>query len=272
MLDQRGRYNLYSAVLSAELAKRAVNVGIESIGVVSPYKIHSRLIKMILDDAGDSKLRHVKVATVHRFQGLEEDSIIFDLSEGQPVPPASLTNGVGLASDAAHLINVAITRPKAQLVIVANVDYLSSCLRPDSILMSVLNEARRRGTVIDAQEIVTDYFCSEFERWAGLLDPHDDHINPDDSTLYTERNFYAAFFADLRKAAREIVIVSPFLTVNRARQFFNLFRSKVAEGVKVRVLTRALHEQQGNMHVQAKKVIDELRRIRVQVVERQGLH
>src|SRR5262245_58249555 len=63
---------------------------------------------------------------------------------------------------------------------------------------------------------------------------NDDGIDPDDSTLYTERNFYAAFFADLRKGVREIIIVSPFLTASRTQQFLNLFRSKVAEGIEVR--------------------------------------
>jgi hypothetical protein len=273
-LDQGGRYNLYSAVLSAELARRAAGAGIESIGVISPYAVHARLIKMILDDSGEAKLRHLKVSTVHRFQGLEQEVIIFDIAEG-PMPrfgPAPMISDSELKSQAAKLINVAITRPKAQLAIVANVDYLASRLRPDSILMRVLEQVRRRGTVVDSQEILSDYFCSEFERWARLLDPHDDGIDPDDSSLYTERNFYSAFFADLRKSTREIIIVSPFLTANRAQQFFNLFRSKVSEGIEVRVFTRSLKEQQGDMFHQADMVFEELKRSGVQVVERRGLH
>jgi hypothetical protein len=186
--------------------------------------------------------------------------------------PSSLVDGVELASQAAKLINVSITRPKAQIAIVANVDYLASRLRPDSILMRVLGEVRRRGTVVDSQEVLNDYFCGEFERWARLLDPHDDGIDPDDSTLYTELNFYAAFFADLRKGIREIIIVSPFLTASRTQQFLNLFRSKVAEGIEVRVFTRTLREQQGDMFQQAEMVFEELKRIGVQVVERRGLH
>ena len=59
---------------------------------------------------------------------------------------------------------------------------------------------------MDSTQVVDDYFCSEFERWATLLDPHDDRIDPDNSSLYTERNFYAAFFADLRKATKDILL------------------------------------------------------------------
>jgi hypothetical protein len=273
-LEQGGRYNLYSAALSAELARRASGAGIESVSVLSPYKIHARLIKMMLDDSGDAKLRSLKASTVHTFQGLEQEVIIFDVAEG-PMPrygPASMISDSEMDSQAAKLINVAITRPKAQLVIVANVDYLASRLRHDSILRRVLEEVRQRGTIVDSQEILNDYFCSEFERWARFLDPHDDGIDPDDSTLYTERNFYAAFFADMRKSIREIIIVSPFLTASRTQHFINLFRSKVAEEIEIRVFTRTLRDQQGDMFRQAEMAFAELKRIGVQVVERRGLH
>jgi len=278
-LEQGGRYNLYSAVLSAELAKRAVQAGIESIGIISPYAVHARLTKMILNDSSGSlelrdRLRRLKVSTVHKFQGLEQEVIIFDVGEG-PMPrygPSGLVDGSELASQAAKLINVSITRSRSQIVVVANLQYLASKLRRDAILLRVLNQMRHRGPVVDSRQVVDDYSCSEFERWATLLDPHDDRINPDDSSLYTERNFYAAFFADLRKATHEIIIVSPFLTASRGQQFFSLLGSKLAEGIEIRVFTRTRREQEGDMFRQAEMVFDELTRIGVQVVERRGLH
>ena len=154
-LKQGGRYNLYSGVLSAELAKRAAMSGIKSVGVISPYSVHARLVKMMLDDNKEENLRHLKVSTVHKFQGLEQDIIIFDIAEG-PMPrygPSGLVDGVDLASQAAKLINVSITRPRAQIAIVANVDYLASKLRSDSILMRVLAEFQRRGAVIDCKRL-----------------------------------------------------------------------------------------------------------------------
>ena len=66
--------------------------------------------------------------------------------------------------------------------------------------------------------------------------------------------------------------VSPYMTVSRARQFCNLLRSKIAEGIVVRIYTLALREQQGYMHEQAKIIIEEFRHIGVRVVERSGLH
>ncbi len=273
-LEQGGRYNLYSAVLSAELARKAAYKGCESIGIISPYSVQARLIKMILDDSGDPRLRHLRVSTVHRFQGLEQDAIIFDVAEG-PMPrfgPSGLVDGADLASQAAKLINVSITRPRAQLAFVANYDYLASKLRRDSIILRVLEQVRQRGTVIDSREVVTDYFCSDYERWTGLLNPHDDGIDPDDSSLYTAKNFYAAFFADLRKATREIIIVSPFLTATRAQQFFDLLRSKIAANVSVRVFTQTVRDGTGEMSRQSGMVIEGLKQMNAQVVERRGLH
>src|SRR5205807_6211942 len=94
-LEQGGRYNLYSAVVTAELVRRVWTAGIESIGVISPYAVHAKLIKMILDDSRHLQLQHLKVSTVHKFQGLEEDVVIFDVGEG-PMPrygPSSLVDG-----------------------------------------------------------------------------------------------------------------------------------------------------------------------------------
>lgn len=273
-LDQGGRYNLYSAVLSAEIARRAASRGSESIGVISPYAVHARLIKMILDELDDPNVRHLKVSTVHKFQGLEQDTIIFDVAEG-PMPrygPSGLVDGTDLESQAAKLINVSITRPKAQLAIVANVSYLRSRLQRDAILLRVLQQVCTRGRIIDSREILPDYFCSDYERWAGILDPRDDGIDPNDGSLYTDRNFYAAFFADLRNSQKEIIVVSPFLTAARAQTFFDLFRAKVASGLQIRVFTRTRQEQQGDMFRQAEMVFDGLKAIGVQIVERRGLH
>src|SRR2546425_1247542 len=98
----------------------------------------------MLDDSGDEKLRHLKVSTVHKFQGLEQEVIIFDVAEGPPVPPW-FAKGVELSSDGARLINVSITRPRAQLIVVANVKYLESTLDGNAVMRRVLEKIRSGG-------------------------------------------------------------------------------------------------------------------------------
>ena len=266
-----GRYNLYSATLTAELARQAVQAGIESVGVIAPYKAHARLIKKLLDECDDSRLRHLKISTAYQFQGLEQDVIIYDVAEGPPVQPW-FANGVELSSEGARLINVAITRSKAQLVLVANVNYLNLTLPEDSTMRRVLAEFSQRGVVVDAKEKYDVFSCAEFERWERLLNPNQGAVAPNDQTPYTERNFFGAFFADLRQATQEIVIVSAFLTTNRARKFYELFRWKVGSGVQIRVFTKSMAEREADFRERANIVLTELRNIGVRVTEREGTH
>src|SRR5262245_10534497 len=186
--------------------------------------------------------------------------------------PSPLVDGVELSSQAAKLINVSITRPRCQLAIVANIEYLTSRLHPRSVLMRVIREAKGRGTVVDSQQVMTDYLCRDFERWSTMLNPRDDGIDPNDGSLYTERNFYSAFFADLRSAASEVIVVSPYLTASRAQAFFDLFQSKIAGGVSIRVFTKPMREQAGNMYRQAEMVLQKLRELKAEVIERPALH
>lgn len=270
-LEKGSRYNLYSAVVTATLAERAIRSGSAGVGVITPYSAQARLLKLIAEDRG---LGHLKISTVHRFQGLEQDIVIFDIAEG-PMPrygPPPFLTGVELTSNAAKLINVAITRPRAQLVIIAYCDYLKLKLAPNAILSEVLGQVERCGEVRDSQDVVDSYFCEDFERWSRLLDPHNDKLDPDDSTLYTEQNFFSAFFADLRRAQKEIIIVSPFLASNRAEHFLNLFRAKFAERTPIRVFTRTRREQRGDMFRQAEMVFDALKAVGIELVERRGLH
>ncbi len=189
----------------------------------------------------------------------------------RPVAATSISFGARLALG--RLINVSITRPKAQLIIVANVNYLESTLERNAILLRVLEEIRRRGgLVVDSQEILSGYSCSEFDKWARLLAPHTRGFDPSDSSAYTEHNFYGAFFTDLWRAEREIIIVSPFLTTRRTQQFFDLFHSKVTSGVTVKAVTRLLAERESHHRQMATALFDQMRKLGVKVVERQGAH
>ncbi len=270
-LEKGSRYNLYSGVVTATLIERAVRTGTTRVAVITPYTAQARLLKLITKDLG---VDHLKISTVHRFQGLEEDIVIFDIAEG-PLPrygPPPFLTGVELASQAAKLINVAITRSRAQFVVVANCDYLGAKIDSNAKLSEVLAHIKTYGEVRDSQKIVGSYFCDNFERWSRLLDPHNDELDPADSTLYTEQNFFAAFFTDLWSAQNEIIIVSPFLASNRAQHFLDLFRAKISNAVSVRIFTQSRREQRGDMLRQAEMVFNALNESRVKIVERRGLH
>ena len=75
------------------------------IGVITPYKNQVALISRLLIEAGYDD---VQVATVHKFQGRENDAIIL----------STVSNSVNDFIDDPHLVNVAVSRAKKRFVLV----------------------------------------------------------------------------------------------------------------------------------------------------------
>jgi hypothetical protein len=87
----------------------AAQLGEESVLVLTPYRAQRALIKTFLKNAGR---KGVRVSTVHRAQGTECHTVIFD--------PVMATGNklLGDPKEGPRLINVALSRAKARLVIV----------------------------------------------------------------------------------------------------------------------------------------------------------
>ncbi|HLE04937.1 MAG TPA: C-terminal helicase domain-containing protein, partial [Anaerolineales bacterium] len=86
----------------------------EDILVLTPYRAQRLLIKTILKNAN---LKKVTVSTVHRAQGSERDTIIFD-----PVETAnSFLNNNDLGP---RLMNVALSRAKSRLILIVSEENL----------------------------------------------------------------------------------------------------------------------------------------------------
>lgn len=97
---------------------RSLNVPQESIGVISPYNAQvSHLKKQIHDEL---KLTDIEISTVDGFQGREKDVIILSLVRSNE------KFEVGFLKEERRL-NVAMTRPRRQLVVVGNIEALQRC-------------------------------------------------------------------------------------------------------------------------------------------------
>ena len=75
------------------------------------------------------------------------------------------------------------------------------------------------------------------------------------SRLFDERTFDDAFFRDLERAKRSVIIESPFLTQRRACYFAGMFREMASGGGRVRVNTRQPIDHKGEMRYQAEAAI-----------------
>ncbi|MGM0750838.1 MAG: AAA domain-containing protein [Bacillota bacterium] len=121
---QKGsRWNVLSSLVTIQLTLQAIEDGIQSIGIVTPYRIQAKWYNLLLNELVKSTHPQTDLyaATVHGFQGSENDMIIFDIVDGvsHGNPGALLTR-----SGSDRLLNVAITRARGKFVLIGNDQFI----------------------------------------------------------------------------------------------------------------------------------------------------
>lgn len=141
----QSRFNILNALLGILLVQLT---GSTAAGIITPYVLQGRLAnRMVLELGMEDK---VACSTVHRFQGSERQVIILDTVDSTGTRYAGQLIQGGHDSIAMRLLNVAITRAREKLIIVANIKWLSPRLAGDNILC----EAFDTLPVIDAAELI----------------------------------------------------------------------------------------------------------------------
>ena len=139
------RYNERSARAAAELVRQAVKAEVQSIAVITPYTAQARTIRAYLQDLGIGSDR-VECRTVHRFQGNERDLIILDTVDTEPFAPGVLLAGRRPGAAAANLLNVAISRARGKLIVLADRAYFRRAC-PRAAITQIVEECAAHGTV-----------------------------------------------------------------------------------------------------------------------------
>lgn len=85
------------------------------------------------------------------------------------------------------------------------------------------------------------------------------------SRLLTERTFYDSFLRDLKRCKSEVIIESPYMTMNRLSTITPILRKLVKRGVKIRVNTRFPGHHDELLRIQAWVVTKKLKEIGVRV-------
>lgn len=137
------RFNEQTARKCVEFAVEAVQAGIESVAVITPYVAQSRFIRQLLSEHPEMFDR-VECQTIHRFQGSERDMVILDTVDTAPLSPGKLLAGQSPRSASQNLINVSISRAKGKLIIISDVAYFRE-KSPKSMLNDVLQHASQVG-------------------------------------------------------------------------------------------------------------------------------
>jgi len=267
-----GRFNLYQALVCATLARKIIQQTPDCrIGIVTPYTHQARLINKIAKDWQITD--KVRISTIYRFQGGEQKTIIFDSTEGIGLRTAPMLDDTKRNSDALRVLNVAVTRAKDKLYLVANTKRLLDELGHESLLSRIIHHFQQKAEVFSSDSLVDGYFTTDFEKWAdALLVARKVGSRSVSGELYTERNFWAQFLQDISNVQQRVMILSPFTTVNRAGIFMDYFKTMIERGVDIRIYTRPVNQQASEITSQSEIVVRQLRSIGVNVIERRSMH
>lgn len=99
-------------------------IDLKEIGVITAYKLQERLIKEKLKGFLQNDFVSEMVATLDSFQGQERNIIIYSFTRSSNVNPNH--RRIGFLNELRRL-NVAMTRCKQMLILVGDMDFLSSC-------------------------------------------------------------------------------------------------------------------------------------------------
>ena len=142
-----GAMNEREAQTVVEEIKRIVKGGYKgTIGVVSPFRAQVNRIRDIISSfpnlEGQLGLHDFMVETVHKFQGDERDIMLFSpvLSNGISTGSAHFLSSTG------NLFNVSLTRARAALVVIGDVNYCGSGPLSPQYMREFVNYQRQVAT------------------------------------------------------------------------------------------------------------------------------
>ncbi|MEV0168977.1 AAA domain-containing protein [Nonomuraea fuscirosea] len=263
-------------LLSRALAELHAENG-EDTGIVTPYRDQAEATLEALRDVEGEGSPLADVGTAHRFQGREFPVVIFDTVEGQFGNPLWMAQA-SRAPDATHwqrtglrLCNVAVTRVRARLYIIASGERVSA-VRPGTALShlhSLLKDRqvrRVRGTAL-----ITPPTTTAAEPYLGVFGHQLKEVlarHVEVSDLHDELDFYTAFDAAIRDAKHSLWLWTPWVAKRVLKILPNL--TKAAErGVRINVFLRDPSDRIQSEHLD---LIGQLRAIAHTVVSVNYMH
>lgn len=222
--------NVLSAFVTFSLALKAAQT--QEVGIITPYHAQSRLLHAMVRDVNELEaLPHaIKCATVHQFQGSEEDVIVYDAVDCYrlPFPGALIASTAGRYAD--RLFNVAMTRSKGKFICVANGSFMSNKGMSENLMfMQMLKSYRATAPMIP--EIIRP----------------DDDLEKYYFDFVEKENQVDEFIKDLATARREVRIDIPDSPANSDINTTRIAQALAeAQSRGVKVFVRA--ESKKNLH------------------------
>jgi hypothetical protein len=257
-------------LLSRSIAEMHRNNG-EDTGVVTPYTLQAAATLEALRDVESLDAPLADVGTAHRFQGREFPVVVFDTVESQFGAPgwiaqATLAGGSNWKRDGVRLFNVAVTRVKHRLYVIASRERVLTA--PSGTAFSHLGAMLQAGRVrwAPAKNLIRPptweplSLGPESTALAEVLARHIEVTDIDD-----EKTFYAQLTRLIDDAKHSIWLWSPWIA-NRVYQLLPRLETAVSRGVTITVFTRDPGDQTQGTENSA-KAVKALRGIGARIVE-----
>ncbi len=210
-------------------------------GATTPYWAQAALISALASEKLDYHGTDI-AATVYRSQDDEKDCVVVDLCDSIGLKPSRIMTAHDADSDGARLLNVALSRARDVLIVVANFDYLKTEIREDSFVRRVIAAFEKDGESLKVEDILPlgpeDWLDGLSTEAGGEL-----KMSPEASGLFNESTFYQAFKQDLMDARKGIVIFSPHFSERGIFRWTDTLRVKRETGVKVEIVTLPPYQQ-----------------------------
>lgn len=219
-MKDHSRVNLLSAFISYAIAERAYNDGF-NVGVIAPYSTQAGLLNSMSLDMADciGVNRTIPCATVHQFQGSEQDVIVYDATDcyRQSYPGVLLT---GMKDNYANrLFNVAMTRARGKFIAVTNAKYMIDKGVKTNLMFGQLIAKSRTESGTDGHTL--------------------EHFHTDEDScikFYKQAEAGDIFLNDISKARSSIYIDIPDKPVNDNsfyEKLLDIIKEKKKKGLKI---------------------------------------
>ena len=126
--------------------------GLDDVAVVTPYRAQSRrLSRLAHARLGRAAPRALEISTIHRFQGREKSVVILDTVDAPPDRSWFLDERRN--PEFPRLLNVALSRSRDLLLVVATPEGLARTLPGEALLNRVVARIAADGSVVDGRRM-----------------------------------------------------------------------------------------------------------------------
>lgn len=241
------RYNIINALCARNIcfdlfSNKFIN-SLDDVGVITPYSAQQNYLSTLCSEIN---LNNVITGTVHRYQGTEKKIIIFDTTDSYGTRLGGFYSNYGHSDDGKKLLNVALSRAKEKIVLIANLDYFENKQKYlSNTFGGIINFFKKEANIIDAEKILK-LFPSNILDIPVIKSKKGFKFDKSKSSFFDQKDFDEQFIYDIKKAKKNIIIFSGFITTKRIAYLSDFFREKIKKGVRITIFTR-FPEQQGNI-------------------------